>query len=60
MLRMSRRAMMYKIYAVFLMSLGIALALASDQAFGGPKGGAGSLSHCEIGATSLRRATCPP
>src|SRR5258708_35678190 len=34
---MSRRAMMYKVYAAFLMSLGIALALASSQAFGGPR-----------------------
>ena len=29
--------MMYKVYAAFLMSLGIALALASSQAFGGPR-----------------------
>src|SRR5258708_6793392 len=34
---MSRRAMMYKVYAAFLMSLCIALALASIQAFRGPR-----------------------
>jgi hypothetical protein len=37
--------MMYKLYAAFLMSLGIALALASDQAFGGPKGGVSASPH---------------
>ena len=37
--------MMYKVYAAFLMSLGIALALASDQAFGGPKGGVSASPH---------------
>jgi hypothetical protein len=36
---------MYKLYAAFLMSLGIALALASDQAFGGPKGGVSASPH---------------
>ena len=37
--------MMYKVYAAFLMSLGIALALASSQAFGGPKGGVSASPH---------------
>jgi len=37
--------MMYKVYAAFLMSLGIALALASDQAFGGPRGGVSASPH---------------
>ena len=37
--------MMYKLYAAFLMSLGIALALASDQAFGGPRGGVSASPH---------------
>ena len=36
--------MMYKLYAAFLMSLGIALALASGQAFGGPRAGHSGVS----------------
>jgi len=44
MLRMSERAMMYKVYAAFLMSLGVALALASNEALGGPKAGHGGVS----------------
>ena len=37
--------MMYKVYAAFLMSLGLALALVSDQAFGGPRGGVSASPH---------------
>src|SRR6266436_6413366 len=41
---MSRCAMMYKVYAAFLMSLGVALTLASNQAWGGPRAGHGGVS----------------
>jgi len=44
MLRMSGRVMMYKVYAAFLMCLGIAITLASNQAFGGSRAGHGGVS----------------
>jgi hypothetical protein len=48
--------MMYKIYAAFLMSLGIALALASDQAFGGPRGGVSASPHSTAFHRSFARS----
>ena len=36
--------MMYKVYAAFLMSLGVALTLVSNQALGGPRAGHGGVS----------------
>src|SRR5258708_36521654 len=55
MLRMSRRAMMYKLYAAFLMSLGIALALASSQAFGGSRAVRSGVS-ASIHSTAFHRS----